>query len=194
MLETLETPDQILADLWTRLEAGVRDNDHPFRLAVTGTIGSARGDSSPDLRIVVIRWTDIAQRRIRFFTDRRSAKFAQLTARPALMLHFYDREQTLQLRIGCDVTIHTADAIADAAWATTPESNRANYAGLHVPGTIIDHPEQGWPAPNADGRPNFAVIVCVATEIDWLHIGRRGHRRVRFTWSGDQWNGAWVAP
>ena len=50
------------------------------------------------------------------------------------------------------------------------------------------------PIDPATGEEHFAVLACEINEIDWLFLRVEGHRRARFIWSGDVWQGQWIAP
>ena len=44
------------------------------------------------------------------------------------------------------------------------------------------------------GFESFAVVVCSVGELDWLHLGRKAHRRIRFEPGHGSWRGTWIVP
>ncbi|WP_198377316.1 pyridoxamine 5'-phosphate oxidase family protein [Neoroseomonas rubea] len=185
------TPEDALDSAFRLLARGVADRRSPFH---TPTLATVAADGAPNLRTVVLRAFDPATRRIRIHTDRRSAKAAEIAARPRVMLHGYDAGAQVQLRLAGDATLHLGDAEAETAWAGSRPMSRMVYATPHAPGATLDAPP---PAPQdaEGGRENFAVVTFILDRLDWLLLTHDGHRRARFAWDqGGALSAAWVAP
>ncbi len=192
-------PD-ILEDIWASLVDGAAHARDAFH---TPTVGTTRGGVA-QLRTVVLRFVDRDTGELGFHTDARSLKRTDLTASPHLAWHFYDRERKIQLRILGRASTHTADAVAERAWAGVSPLGRRCYGQALGPGQPTDEPDVPLPSLSdleADDprtvslcREHFCVIRCQLTEIDWLHLRFEGHQRALFTREGTQWSGRWIAP
>lgn len=191
-----ETLEAVRAEAFRRLAGGVVDRHSAFH---TPTLASIATDGRPELRTLVLRGFDAPTRTLRLHTDRRSGKWASLTAEPLVALHVYDAGAQLQLRLGGRATLHDEDAVAEAAWAGSRPGSRLCYAVEPGPGTPVATPP---PAPvplagrEAGTRANFAVIHLVFDRLEWLHLHHAGHRRALFLWGaeGDAEGGAKPGP
>ncbi len=192
-----EDPDGLLDEIWRRLEAGVASAGHPFHTAALATFG-------PDVRTVVLRRVERDLRRICCHTDLRSRKVVQLEQDATAAWMFYDAEDRVQLRARGAVALHATDALARAQWAASRPGSRRCYLSAGGPGAALPSPGSGLPdglldrrpseAESAPGEANFAVVACELTELDWLALDSRGHRRARFTWQEGGWQHAWITP
>jgi hypothetical protein len=88
--------DATLGELWRRLARRVADRRSGFHTVQLASIGP---DGMPWVRTVVLRGVEAAARRLRVHTDRRSAKFAEPAARPAVEVCAYDPRAKIQLRL-----------------------------------------------------------------------------------------------
>jgi hypothetical protein len=179
-----------LAEAFRLLARGVADRRHPFHTPTLATLGA---DGAPRARTLVLRGFDAAARTLRLHTDARSAKHAELAAEPRCALHAYDAGAQIQLRLAGRASLHRDDTLADAAWAASRPFSRLCYAAPEAPGAVLAAPP---PAPReGEGRANFAAITLRFEELDWLWLDAAGHRRARFSWSGDAPPRAeWLAP
>ena len=184
---------EIQADIWQRLVDGVSNRG---AVCHTPTIATVDAAGSPRCRTVVLRGCDVEGRRLRFHTDRRSAKVRELGASPALALHAYDAAAKLQLRLTGEAGLHNMDAEADAAWAAARAMSRECYRVEPGPGTPLAAPQQvDEPALDLDAaRENFVVVWVTLTTLEWLYLAGAGHRRARFRWDGGDWQGEWLVP
>lgn len=173
-------PHDLHTDAWRRLADAVTSAAHPFHL---GTLATVDADLCPQIRTVVLRDADEPLRRLCVHTDRRSPKFAELLARPAASMLFYDRAARVQLRLSGTVTLHTDDALADARWAASRHSSRLCYLAPLGSSTPVPAPP---PAPDAEddapGRANFAVLALHVSALEHLHLAHTGHQRLRLTY------------
>lgn len=175
---------------WAALAAAVVDRDAPLRLPVVATAGAG----GPDARVMVLRAVDRAAAEIVFFTDRRAAKVAAITADARVAVVGYDATARLQLRLTGRAAI-VGGAAADGHWAAIAAPGRRAYQTAAAPGSPIDAPAAGRPVdslPDA-GRADFALLVVAVDRFEWLDLGGADHRRAVHDRS-DGWIGGWRVP
>lgn len=192
------TLDGVWDDAWSRLEAAVRDREHAFR---TGVVASA-GDDGVDARTVVLRGADRAAGSLRFHTDRRSAKLAQLQQDHRVALVFHG--DGVQVRVRGLASVLADGDLVEAAWAATASISRRCYLTTAAPGTPSAEPTAGLPPDltmlrpplerTAPGRAAFAVVLVHAQSLDWLHLAAHGQRRAGFSRDGERWMATWMVP
>jgi pyridoxine/pyridoxamine 5'-phosphate oxidase len=187
--------NETLAEAWRLLARGVADRRSPMHHPTVATLGL---DGRPRVRTVVLRGVEPTERRLRFHTDLRSDKVAELRAEGRVALHAYDAKSKIQLRIDGIATVHTDDAVADAAWAGSRPMSRVCYGTSPPPGRPLSEPNAFTLPDEAEtdhGRANFtAVVVCVSS-IEWLYLAYGGHRRALFTWApGGAFAQTWLVP
>ena len=189
----------ILAHAWQLLLRGGADRKSPIH---TPVVASVDEDGLPQARVMVLRKADPAAGTLRFHTDARSPKVAQLDGRPVAVLAYHAAEQ-VQLRLSGTARIGRSISEVDAIWDQSTLFARRCYLAEQAPGTPLPGPASGLPAwiegqqPTAEqigpARANFAVLWVGVTAIDWLHLANSGHRRALFR-ASDGWAGEWVAP
>jgi hypothetical protein len=191
-------PD-ILAHAWSLLVRGGADRKSPVHTPVVCSVDAA---GLPQARVMVLRKANPADGTLRFHTDARSPKVAQLDGKPVAVLAYHAAEQ-VQLRISGQARIGRSVAEVDAIWDQSTLFARRCYLAEQAPGSPLPGPASGLPAwiegqqPTPEqivpARANFAVLWVGVTSIDWLHLANSGHRRAVFR-AEDGWAGAWVAP
>jgi pyridoxamine 5'-phosphate oxidase len=187
--------DAALAALWDFLAEGAEHGRSGFHLPSLATLGA---DGAPRLRSVVLRAADRATGTLRFHCDRRSDKAAEIRANPACALAAYDEAAKVQIRVEGRATLHTDDAVAEAAWAGSRAMSRVCYGAEPAPGTVLSAggayrlPDE--PSATILGRPHFAAVVVRAAHLDFLYLDRRGHRRAAWRRTETGWAGDWIAP
>lgn len=185
----------VLSEATRLLSRAVADRRSPMHTPTIATIGL---DGRPRLRTVVLRGFDPSRRELRFHTDVRSAKVAELRAEPRMGIHVYDPGARIQIRLAATATLHVDDAMADNAWQASQPMSRVCYGTEPGPGTIIG--EGGafslpsGPDEVAAGRPNFVAATGIIDELEWLHLAASGHRRALFRWDGTGCQASWLAP
>ena len=190
----------ILASAWTLLVRGGADRRSPLH---TPVVASTSKDGTPDARIMVLRKADPATATLRFHTDARSPKCAQLDGRAVAILAYHPGE-AVQLRLHGQAHVHPEGPDTDAAWSSSTPFARRCYMALQPPGSTLPAPGSGLP-PEVEGqrpsedqlrpaRAHFALLTAELHSIDWLHLAHTGHRRARFTRHGADWHGEWTAP
>ncbi len=184
--------DLSLRAAWSLLGRGAKDRKAPSHTPILAT----NGDVAPRLRTVVLRGCEPDARRLRFHTDRRSAKVAEIEADPAGAVLVYDPKQKIQLRLDCMLSIHIHDDLARAAWAATRDFSRICYQVMRAPGEAVSDPAAvPFSAEDShDGADHFAVITAQITRIEWLYLAHQGHRRAAFIWQDGDWQGRWLVP
>lgn len=175
----------ILARVKSLLDRAETDPSSSARLLPMATSDST---GQPDLRTLVLRGWDARAMTLDVHTDANSSKVTQLRANPRAVFLIWDAPTQQQFRIKTDVEIRVGAAVADH-WARVPISSRKGYGVVPSPGQPITESL----AYDRPADPDcFAVVRCVATEIEALQIGPP-HRRARFVKS-DGWAGQWLAP
>ncbi|TVQ56273.1 MAG: pyridoxamine 5'-phosphate oxidase [Rhodobacteraceae bacterium] len=189
--------DGTLAELWAQLARGAADRRSGFH---TVQVATAARDGGARVRTVVLRGVDRAGGTIRFHTDARSEKCADIVAEPRIEVCAYDGRAKIQVRLRGRATVEAGDAAA-SAWAATRPPSRVCYRTPFAPGSRLDSPGAADPGPGARdpvdaeaGRANFRAVLVRVESIDWLYLAARGHRRARFACDGRGWSGVWLAP
>ncbi len=148
----------------------------------------------PQARTVVLRRFDAANTLVEIHADTRSAKIGELAVQPAACLHGWDAARQVQLRLTGRATLHVSGPVADAAWDALRPQSRATYDVRPGPGTVIASPEQTAHASEAEARAAFCVITLTYDSLEYLHLGKDGHERARFTWSNGTLTSDWLVP
>lgn len=194
--------DDLMATLdaaWLPFATAVAVRRGPFHTPAVATIGAG---ALPRLRTVVLRGCDTAAWLLRFHTDRRSAKFAELLANPAIAIHAYSQPAKLQVRLEGMARLHCDGEVADLAWAASRPSSRECYTQTAAPGVVLDAPEPDRILPGGPcealqtGRANFCAVQVEIASLEWLYLRAAGHRRARFVRDAATGSvrGAWLAP
>jgi pyridoxamine 5'-phosphate oxidase len=196
-----EDLDAILDDIWNRWGCGAADRRSPFHTPVVGSIGL---NKIPEQRIMVLRKATRPDGVLRFHTDIRSGKVAQIEHQPAVSVVGYDTGARIQLRATGSAVVVATGPLADAAWAATSPSGRRSYMTTWPPGSPSDLATSGLPvafektmpshAESEAGRANFSIVPVTVDRLEWLHLASSGHRRACFTRDDDQWRGEWLIP
>jgi pyridoxine/pyridoxamine 5'-phosphate oxidase len=195
--------DTILADAldtcWRLLTRGGADRRSPIHTPVVASV-SATG--APDARVMVLRAADRATATLRFHTDARSPKCADLDGRAVSVLGYHPGE-AVQMRVAGTARVVRQGPDVDHIWATSTPFARRCYLVEAAPGSPLAAPASGLPAwvegrkPEVEelvpARANFALVMIDVGEIDWLHLAQAGHRRAVFR-ADNGWQGQWVVP
>jgi len=178
---------------WDMLSRGSHDRRHAFHQATVATVSD---EGLPRARTVVLRAADRAARTLRFHTDTRSGKFAELSARPASVLHFYDHGAKVQVRARGSVRLHVGDRLTEELWRQMREMSKECYRQPVAPGTPLAAPAdalRGGLLPDAEGYRHFVAAVVSVTEVEWLYLAAAGHRRALLRY-GEAEAAFWLAP
>ena len=178
------------AHAWGLLTRGVKDRKSPFHTPSVATVGA---DGAPHIRTVVLRGCDEATTSLRFHTDTRSGKIADMQANPQAAMHFYDAQAKIQLRVA--VLLEAMEgADYDAAWQATRPMSRECYQVTTAPGSPLADPYAVSFDADAthDGEDYFVPIRARVQRIEWLYLAARGHRRALFDIANDTMS--WLVP
>ena len=135
-LSCYDNLEDTLGYAWSLLARGVKDRKSAFHTPTVATIGI---DDAPHLRTVVLRGCDVEQKRLRFHTDKRSAKVLEMSAKPNAAIHCYDAGLKIQLRLGVELKMIDGTGF-DEAWTATRPMSRECYQVTTAPGTPILDP------------------------------------------------------
>lgn len=187
-----------LARCWDLLVAGATDRRVAFHTPAVATIGRT---GAPEVRTVVLRAADPERRALRFHTDLRSGKVAELQREPRIALHFYDPGEKVQLRVTGVARLHgPGSQLAAVAWQQSQDLSRKCYGQYAAPGTPVADPAGALVGTDDAeiGRPHFVAVEVMVLRIEWLYLAHQGHRRAAFTWrEGDgpvPAEQTWLAP
>jgi pyridoxamine 5'-phosphate oxidase len=193
--------DAILNDIWTRWGRGAADRRSPFHTPVVASVSQS---VAPEQRVMVLRKVDRAAGILRFHTDKRSSKAAQIDHKMTVSIIGYDAGAKIQIRASGDASIVSNGELANTAWAATSHSGRRSYLTTLAPGTRSDTATSGLPttfegavptpSESEAGRANFAIVPVTLNRLEWLHLAATGHRRAAFTRTDEAWTGEWLIP
>ena len=175
---------------WSMLERGVKDRKSAFH---TPSVATLTATGSPTIRTVVLRGCATAEKTLRFHTDTRSGKIAELQENPLAAMHFYDAGAKLQLRLAVRLEILSGAAFDDA-WAATRPMSRECYQVTQSPGSQISDPYEVTfnAALTHDGEEHFVPVAAHVLQMEWLYLAARGHRRALFDFEHD--TQSWLVP
>lgn len=178
--------DASYEESWRLLVRGKNDRRSAFHTPAIATIGA---DGVPQVRTVVLRGADQAQAQLRFHTDIRAGKVAEIGAEPKIGLHFYDKKSKIQLRVSGTAHCHTEGALKDHAWDGSKPMSRECYRVNHSPGSHVMAPD-AWSIPQDpsdpdEGKENFVAVMVTIETMEWLYLARGGHRRAKFFVAAD---------
>ena len=196
--------DELIADIWQRLDAAPAEAESSLLLPVLAT---ADADGNPQARSMVLRGVGVPQRQLLLFSDFRGEKVTDLNANAAVSLIFYDPELRYQLRVTGQAEVAAGEDVR-GIWDTLPPAARILYSAVPAPGTEIANPDSGLPRSLIEARDdevlrdqteggfkNFAVLAVSVHQIDWLLLTNDGNRAARFAWNADgNFSASWRIP
>lgn len=189
----------VLDHVWTFIEDGPSDFQHPFATPTFVTSG-------PDARTITLREADAERRTLAFHSDARAAKIDELRRDPSAAFHVWDPERRQQFVLHGEAAVHTMGEIAERVWQEEPPPALAIYCKPDASGSQVEAPQSGLTLPEGkekgdltredvdSGYEHFAVVRTVIDRIDWLHTHPDGHYRARFAWNGKAFDSTWVLP
>ena len=182
---------------FTLLTAAAANRRAPMHTPTVATLGL---DGAPKCRTIVLRHFEPNDPSVRFHTDIRSSKYAELRNDPRIALHFYDADEKIQLRLEGSAELHCSDALADMAWHASQAMSRHCYATMPEPGSVISA-GGAFTIPTGvvlsdEGRQHFCAVRVIVSKMEWLWLGSDGHRRASFEWpsGGTISKSEWLVP
>ena len=101
--------DKIYLKVWKLLNFGLQNRDAPFHIPVF-----ICGDkNNTDGIIVVLRGVNEEEKKIWFHSDIRSKKIKVLKTNPKVTMHFYDKNEKIQLRISGKTKVNYKNKITE---------------------------------------------------------------------------------
>jgi pyridoxamine 5'-phosphate oxidase len=200
-LPLLEDLAHIRAALWAELTRATNDKHHEWR---TGALATVNGEVA-DARTVVLREVDAPAQTLRFFSDARAGKVAQIQAHPHGTLLMWSRRLSWQLRLRVTLSTQTEGLAVSSRWARLKLSPAAqDYLAPLAPGVALQTPTAvgnrtsdtnsnrtaGATTTVTEQRAYFALLTANVVSMDWLELRATGHRRAVF----DAANARWVTP
>lgn len=188
--------DALLTQIWAHLHAATLDGDRPFKTIQVATIGL---NGCPNVRTVLLRHASERDNVIRFHSDIRSPKIAELTRQSRVALVGVAADLKVQLRIFGEAQILRDDQTRRDAWNSSPDRSLVAYRTSISPGEPIAQPGDafgGTHAPGADeGLSHFCVVEVRPHHFDWLDESAADYpQRARFTRHDSTWVSTWIAP
>ncbi len=182
----LQSPQDIRQQIWKELGRASQDRHHARRTPVLATVGA---DGAANARTVVLRAVDAPRQSLRIYTDARSPKVGELVNESNALFVFWSARLSWQLRVRVAVSIDTEGPEVQALWQQIRQSASAgDYLGAMAPGSpcLDEHMN----ASQTQDVNHFALLSATVLEMDWLELGRGGHRRARLR--ADTWQ--WLTP
>lgn len=192
-----------LENAWELLSEGATNRRSPLH---TPALATVTAEGIPRQRIMVLRAVDRGNRRLRFHTDGRTSKIADIQNRSAVSVLGYHGASKVQLRLTGSAEVQTSGPDADAAWQKASLYGQRCYLAEPAPGSRVDAPTSGLdpaiegikPTPEQviPGRAHFAILEMEVQVIEWLFLAHGGHRRAIFHWRPESghWEGSWLVP
>lgn len=176
--------NELLDDLWTRLEAGASIPDAPARHLALAT---SRMNGGASVRILVLRSANRQKGILTFFTHRNSGKLRELESDPKAELLLWDQASQFQARLTVTASVLPGSPVL---WDRLGDRARLNYARDPIPGERIGGPDAPQPLPDP---ALLAVLEMRITEMDILRLSTTPQSRAWFR-AADGFTGHWVAP
>ncbi len=172
--------DELRRSIWSELVRASERRQHEWRTPLLATFGL---DGAPQARTLVLREAHPETRQLQFYTDRRSQKVAELTRNPVGSLVFWSQHLDWQLRAQVVIRVEVDGPGVDAAWEHVRGSgSAADYLTPHAPGAVLVQTDR-----NGSEVHQLALLIARVESMDWLEVGRGGHRRARLAETGLQW-------
>ena len=184
----IESLDELVDDVWQRLDRAAQDPDDPFRTPVMTTIGK----DGPHGRIVILRHVDRAKRELLIYSDSRARKIGDVGRYPRVQWVFWNPLDKVQVRASGMATAHVRDAISETHLENVPPFRRPSYASTLEPGHPIDAPGRFQNSP--ESPLHFAVVSCIVDSLDVLILNDPSHHRARLIYEGSKANSTWIVP
>lgn len=193
--------NDVLETIFVLLDEAATDRKSPMHAPAVASNGL---DNGPNQRIMVLRDFDLDNVVLRFHTDYRSPKVAEISAHSAISILTYHPEKRIQLKLYGQAKIHNEGDQVTEAWIQTDMMGRRVY--LCEPGSGSKSPisssglatdlQQRRPTieESEKGRKNFAIMLVEIHRIDWMYLNSKGNRAASFQKADNGWSGHWLIP
>lgn len=183
--------DRMAPRLWQELTRAPHDKHHDWRTPTLATQGIDQ--NGPQARTVVLRHADATLWTLRVFTDARSPKCLELKAQPLAQLTFWSKRLNWQLRVSALAAVEFEGEQFDAAWKRVKQSRAsADYLSSLPPGHLQSASESKMEnSEDSERAHHFVILNFQVRSMDWLALGKEGHRRARLTPAGSF---EWLVP
>jgi pyridoxamine 5'-phosphate oxidase len=184
-MERLAGLDAVLLEIWRQLSLAPKDKAHAWNTPVLAT----RDGDGVDARSVILREAREAESELMVYTDLRSGKVRQLREHPLGVLVMWSPALSWQVRCQVRLDVETSGLDVTSRWAQLKLSPAAqDYLSPLPPGAVLgEAPPPGAADLGLGKQAFFGVITAQVQSIDWLELGRQGHRRARFDAQGARW-------
>lgn len=191
----------ILTSIFTLLDDAANNRKSPMHTPIVASIDL---DGAPNQRVMVLREFDRERNILRFHTDIRSPKVAEIGSNNNVSIAFYDAQKRVQLKLYGKAEILSDADQATEAWLQTDTMGRRVY--LCDPGSgaksnmatsgIAEELQSRRPTLEESemGRKNFAIIIIKIDKIDWLSLSSKGNKAASFRRVNNGWDSHWLIP
>ena len=190
--------EELEKESWDRLVIGATKSKDAFHTTCIATLNQ----HEVNMRTVVLRKAIPSERELRFHTDIRSNKWAELAQNDSISALFYDASARIQLRVKGQAILHVNNEITSEAWQKTTLSSRKCYLTEFSPSSFTLAPTSGLAEhieqenftmkESEAGQKNFGIVSIRVESIDWLWLNHAGHRRAFFDYKLDSFQ--WMIP
>lgn len=188
--EGTDKPEQIERDLINELVKALSHSAHSFRYPCLITAAK----NFPQGRTMVLRAIDESNKRLYFYTDKRSDKVAQIEQSSRVGLHFYHHGKKLQIRLGGEMAILETGEKWQAHFEKVPSWRYGEYATLKEPGEIISSANEEYEVAESKARENFVLLEFSLQKMEALQLSGKHHFRIQFDYQGGNFNSQWLQP
>lgn len=169
--------------LWKELGRACLDRHHEWRQFTLASIGM---DNEPNARTVILRHVDRISARLVAYSDSRSPKVSELLKDPHALFLFWSKRLNWQLRIKVTMTVLTSGPYVENLWERVKQSaSPRDYISSCPPGSPLN--DRSFQEMKDDDSNFFAVLQGYVSEVDWLELSKKGHRRAKFIGSSSEW-------
>ena len=165
------------------LKASIKDGKHPYHCFYFSTYN----DNWPEIRTVVLRNIDNNPLSIRFNSDIRSKKVADIKKNNQCSALFYDPIRRIQIRVKGLSTIHYNNKLSEKVWSDVELQSRKCYMADFAPGEVMDEWKPNIPKlylkkdptlkDSEKGYINFCCIDFKVESFEILELHHDGHIR-----------------
>jgi len=191
IINTDFSSDEIKNNIHQAFRSAATDNRHHLRFFSIATYDIV--NNAPQSRMVVLRkflpdWT------LRFYTDYRSSKVADIKNHPSVSLLFWNPEERYQIRVQASATVHYQNEISEGEWQHVDDAAKKAYTTILAPGSGISQPNEV--RHQKDDTHHFCVIDTLPFQIKVLQLNREDHLAMSFIResAAEKWDGSWILP